>query len=174
VHGLALGVRLDGPGGGEWRVDLDGEGVRVSAADCAPAGAVWVQTVDDWRGALWGEGGGALGRRARAFLAGDRLTSRPPRAALWRGLRVLGRLRGLVRVTVTDGAEGDWAAAIRLGAGPIPEAPTVSIAISAGALDAIDRRESDFVQAFLAGRIRVEGDLGLLLRMNAARRDDGG
>src|SRR5262245_29293550 len=64
---LALGVRLIGDGGGEWVLDLRAGEVAVRAGSRADAAFSYVQTVDDWRGALWGGRGGAVGRMTAAL-----------------------------------------------------------------------------------------------------------
>ena len=64
---VSLGVQLVGEGGGQWVLDLDGGAVRVRAGSRAQAAFSYVQTVDDWRGALWEGRGGAIGRGAAAL-----------------------------------------------------------------------------------------------------------
>src|SRR3989442_1603852 len=64
---LALGVRLVGEDGGEWVLDLRGGDVSVRSGSRADTAFSYVQTVDDWRGALWQGRGGAIGRGAAAL-----------------------------------------------------------------------------------------------------------
>ena len=64
---LALGVQLVGEGGGEWVLDLRGGDVRVRPGSRAETAFSYVQTVEDWRGALWEGRGGAVGRGAAAL-----------------------------------------------------------------------------------------------------------
>src|SRR5688572_16229266 len=64
---VALGVQLIGDGGGEWVLDLQDGAVRVRAGSRAQAAFSYVQTVADWRGALWEGRGGAVGRGVAAL-----------------------------------------------------------------------------------------------------------
>src|SRR4030095_16668027 len=64
---LALGVQLVGADGGEWVFDLRGGDVIVRPGSRADAAFSYVQTVEDWRGALWEGRGGAVGRGAAAL-----------------------------------------------------------------------------------------------------------
>ena len=64
---LALGVQLVGEGGGEWVLELRGGAVSVRAGSREKAAFSYVQSVADWRGALWEGRGGAVGRASAAL-----------------------------------------------------------------------------------------------------------
>lgn len=179
--GLALGVALTGAGGGEWvfRVDDGRLAVERTARDAAVL--TLVASVDDWKGALWGGRGGPVGRGAAALLSG-RLpgalravvsgTEEAPGPAdpswSWlEGLAPLAELRGLVRAVLADETEGDWAVAVQLGPGPIAPQPTVTITLASDDATALERGELDLLTAFMAGRLAVEGDMALLLQIQA-------
>jgi putative sterol carrier protein len=163
---VKLGVKLDGDGGGEWSYQLKGGQLAVSRASTEDAAFTLVQSVDDWRGALWEGRGGAFGKQSQALLqpggAGAGAASAIPGA-----LQQLQMLRGLVRMVVTGGPGGDWAVGFKLGPGPIPDPPTTTLTIGAADADAMERGELDPMQAFMSGRIQIAGDMTLLMQMQA-------
>ena len=83
---LTLGVRLDGPGGGEWLYTLRGGALEVVAGSREAAAFTLIQSVDDWRGALWeGRGAAVSERMLGLLLPGARSASRACCACLiWR------------------------------------------------------------------------------------------
>ena len=169
---VKLGVRLDGQGGGEWVMHLASGTLRVAATSRAETAFTVVQTVEDWRGALWEGRGGAVGQGAAGlFRPGG---ARDARAAAGLGaapnlatLEALRALDGLILVVVTGGEGGDWSVGARLGPGPIPEQPTTTISVSAADAAAMASGELNPLEAFMAGRIRVAGDVALMMQMQA-------
>ena len=63
-NAVKLGVQLDGEGGGEWLFSLVDERLQVERGSRSDAAFSLVQSVEDWRGALWERRGGAIGRQA--------------------------------------------------------------------------------------------------------------
>ena len=134
----------------------------------------YVQSVDDWSGALWSGRGGAIGEAFGRFFrpgsvapegpAGTLGSAPPPQA-----MEMLERLDGSIRLVVTDepGADADWSVTLRLGQGPVPDEPTCSIAITAADATALSRGELDPMQAFMGGKMVVTGDMTLMLQMQA-------
>jgi putative sterol carrier protein len=169
-----LGVKLEGPSGGEWVLVVSGGQVSVAAEPRDAAAFTLVQSVDDWRGALWEGRGGAIGRQAAAlFRPGASLPqagpAAPPTPAALAKMRAL---NGVIRVVVSGGAEGDWRVDFKLGPGAIPAEPTATLTLSATDAQALEdaaeaERASLMLQLFMAGRIRVEGDMGLIMQMQA-------
>lgn len=168
---VALGVQLVGEGGGEWVIDLDGGAVRVRADSREKAAFSYVQTVADWRGALWEGRGGAVGRGAAALFRPGAPEVEAAFGIVGPGipaaLEALGALRGLLHVVVSDGG-GEWRVGLQLGPGEIPSAPTTEVCVSAGDADAMLAGDLKPIEAFMAGRIRVLGDMGLVFQMQAA------
>jgi len=83
----------------------------------------------------------------------------------------LGRLqalRGMIRMIVAGGPGGDWKVNFKLGPGPIPAEPSTTVTISAEDASAMERGELDPMQAFMAGRIQIAGDMALMMQMQAA------
>src|SRR5687768_14116976 len=64
---VELGVQLVGEGGGEWVLELSGGAVRVHSGSREKTAFSYVQSIADWRGALWEGRGGAVGRAAAAL-----------------------------------------------------------------------------------------------------------
>jgi SCP-2 sterol transfer family len=132
-----------------------------------------VQTVEHWRGALWEGRGGAIGRGAAALFhpgapeveAGLALAGG---AAIPAAVAALGELRGLLHVVVTDSC-GDWRVGLQLGPGDIPARPTTEVCVSAADADQMASGALKPIEAFMAGRIRILGDMGLVLQMQAAQ-----
>ncbi|MCP3987170.1 MAG: hypothetical protein GY723_22515, partial [bacterium] len=71
---VKLGVQLEGEGGGEWVVHIDSGQVAVRAESREEAAFTFVQSVVDWRGALWDGQGGAIGKGASMFCRPDAMT----------------------------------------------------------------------------------------------------
>jgi len=165
-------VQLVGQDGGEWVFDLRGGDVFVRPGSRADTAFSYVQTVDDWRGALWEGRGGAIGRGAAALFrpgapeveAGIGLVG----AGIPAAIAALGELRGLLHVVVSDSG-GDWRVGLQLGPGEIPAKPTTEVCVSAADADQMASGELKPIEAFMAGRIRILGDMGLVLQMQAAQ-----
>ena len=164
---VTLAVKLDGPGGGEWSFHLKEGSLTVAPGSTDDAAFTVVQSVDDWRGALWEGRGGAFGKQAQALFtpgagAGAGAGGMSPAA-----LAPLQALRGVIKMVVTGDQGGDWAVAFKLGPGPVPPQPTTTVSISAADAAALERGELDPMQAFMSGRIQVTGDMALLMQMQA-------
>ena len=163
---VTLGVRLEGEGGGEWRFHLKQGELRVAPGATEDAAFTVIQSVADWRGALWEGRGGAFGRQSQALFqpgagAGGGGAIAPS------ALAQLQALRGVIKMVVTGDKGGDWSVAFKLGPGPVPEQPTTTVSVSADDAAALERGELDPMQAFMAGRIQVAGDMTLLMQMQA-------
>jgi len=169
---LALGVQLVGADGGEWVFDLRGGDVIVRPGSRADAAFSYVQTVEDWRGALWEGRGGAVGRGAAALFrpgapeveAGIGLVG----AGIPAAIAALADLRGLLHVVVSDSG-GDWRVGLQLGPGEIPARPTTEVCVSAADVDQMASGELKPIEAFMAGRIRILGDMALVLQIQVAQ-----
>jgi putative sterol carrier protein len=170
---VRLGVELTGEGGGEWVFHVANGAVSVAQAPRAATAFTVRQSVADFRGALWEGRGGAIARQAMSiFRPGERPPARepgslaPPSPA---ALALLGGVVGLIRVVVAGGPGGDWQVEFKLGPGAIPEAPSTTVTIAAEDAEQMERGELNPLDAFMAGRIRIEGDVALLLQLQAAQ-----
>jgi hypothetical protein len=169
---VKLGVRLEGDGGGEWVCHVCQGSMRVERGSREEAAFTVVQSVADWRGALWEGRGGAIGAQARAmFVPGTRPEGRPGQMAAGppspAALQEIAKLNGVIRMVVTGGEGGDWKVDFKLGPGAIPGEPTTTLTLSAADAAAMERGELDPMTAFMSGRLQVAGDMTLMMQMQA-------
>jgi hypothetical protein len=162
-----LGLSLSGKGGGVWTLVLRNKGLEIESGGEAPLTVG--MSAKDWRGALWEERGAAVGGfLAQAFGSGE---SRPSLGAPLRfDIAVLDRLADLdatLRLVVTEGKGGDWSLDVRLGPGPVAGDPQLVLRASAACVDALAAGEQEVLTAIMTGRVRVEGEMSLLLQIQA-------
>lgn len=170
---VKLGIQLAGEGGGEWVLHLVQGRVRVERAPRDEAAFTYVQSVEDWRAALWGGRGGAIGEGAARFfrpgaLAGvqpGQLGAAPTPAALVE----LAKLSGLLRIVVTADEGPPWSVGFKIGPGAVPEQATTTLSLTEADAAALGRGELDPMTAFLSGKMRVEGDMTLMLQVQAVQ-----
>jgi len=170
---LQVGVCLHGDAGGEWVFEVTAGVLAVLPGSRDECAFTFVQTVDDWRGALWEGRGGAIGRQSVALFkpgsqpaaaAPGQMGPGPPNAAALEEMR---KLDGVIRMCVTGAEGGDWAVGFKLGPGPIPEEPTTIVSITAEDAAALESGELDPMQAFMGGKLQVQGDMTLMMQMQA-------
>ena len=104
--------------------------------------------------------------------------SAPVRAEL-HGLAGPPSLEGTVRVDVTGGADGDWTAHARFGGGRLAdlgpgagEGPDVTVTLTFEDARAVLVGDLDPSVAFMQGRMKVAGDMGLVLDLLALAATD--
>jgi hypothetical protein len=168
--GVPLGVRLDGRGGGEWLLQVRDGSLGVDPGSRATAAFSVVQSVEDWRGALWEGRGGAIGRHAaELFRAGGSAASRIGEliGGSAAALAQIQALSALLRVSITDGEGGDWSLGVKLGPGEIPSEATTSVSLRSEDADAMASGELNPLEAFMGGRIQIAGDVTLLMQLQA-------
>jgi len=178
---LKVGVVLQGVAGedegGEWTLHFSAGELGITAGRAEDCEITIVQRVKDWRSALW-EGRPALVADAVAFVvesgpavlrpAGDSARVGNPEA-----LRGLSEIHGLIEAiiavdaNVTNDADDDWRIGIRIGPGPIPDSPQATIRLGAEQADAIRRGDLHPIEALMTGQLRMEGDLGLIIQLQA-------
>ena len=164
---VKLGVKIEGEGGGEWVVHISGGSVKVDETARDAADFTLVQTVEDWRGALWEGRGGVFGQRASALLTTGAVggeNAPPPNPQVVEQLAALG---GLIQITVTEDEAEDWRTGFKLGPGALPDAPTTEIKIAAADAEAMESGALDPMQAFMSGKVQVIGDMALMMQMQA-------
>jgi hypothetical protein len=163
---VKLGVRLDGEGGGEWIFHIERGVLSVAPGSRKEAAFTVVQSVDDWRGALWEGRGGAFGQQATAlFRPGEGNAGQAQLGPA--ALKQLSALNGVIKMVVAGGDGGDWSVAFKLGPGEIPADPTTTVTVAAADAEAMARGELDPMQAFMGGKIQVAGDMALMMQMQA-------
>jgi hypothetical protein len=171
---LQVGVCLHGDAGGEWVFEVKAGVLAVQPGSREECAFTFVQSVEDWRGALWEGRGGAIGRQSVAlFKPGSQAAAAagpgqmgpgPPNAAALEEMR---KLDGVIQMQVTGAEGGDWAVAFKLGPGPIPDDPTTIVSITAEDAAALETGELDPMQAFMGGKLQVQGDMTLMMQMQA-------
>jgi len=170
---IKLGLLLRGAQGGEWTLQLGDGALAIRAGRTDDCEITIVQRVEDWRSALWeGRPGlvsdlvdALLKEGSEGFLRGrvDVASRRAPNT-----LEGLSDIRGLVETVIAgDHGAPDWRLGIQIGVGPIPETPQATIRLGAEQAEAIRRGDLHPVQALIAGELRLEGDLGLILQLQA-------
>jgi hypothetical protein len=167
---IAWGVHLSGDGGGEWLYQLAGGALEVSAGDCDAAAFTLIQSVDDWRGTLWEGRGGVVAAKGLALVQSERVAGLMGAAAAGLDRAFLERLEdldGVLRTVLTDGPGGDWSLGVQFGQGPVPTEATTTVSISHTDADALAAGELAPLEAFLAGRVRVEGDMLLMMQLQS-------
>lgn len=168
-----LGVKLLGESGGEWVVHVTGGDISVAAGSRDDAAFTLVQSVDDWRGALWEGRGGAIGKQAASlFRPTEAPENGPGGVPSPAALAQMRSLDGVIRMVVSGGAGGDWQVDFKLGPGAIPDDPSTTLTLTADDAAALDQASSEergtlLMQFFMAGRIKVEGDMALVMQMQA-------
>lgn len=184
---LRLGIVLRGDSGGEWTLHfIDGE-LGIAATRDPGCDLTVILRVEDWRAALW-EGRPAF--VADAALALLRPGDAGPSASTLslalvpdpRSLDELRKLRGCLEIRVAAPDSGrpssaagdrsgsgreDWRLAIHFGPGPIPASPDATIELGAAQAEAIQRGQLHPLEALMTGELRLEGDLGLILQLQA-------
>jgi hypothetical protein len=169
---VRVGVRLEGEGGGEWVMHVAGGRLAVKSEPRDEAGLSVVQSVADWRGALWEGRGGVIGQGAASLFrpegrAAAEQAGRSLALPALASLTPLHALDGLLRLVVSGGEGGDWSVGVKLGGGAIPEEATTTVTLSAADAQAMASGELNPLEAFMAGRIQLAGDVALMMQIQA-------
>jgi hypothetical protein len=175
--GVVLRGEVDGEEGGEWTLRFSGGELEVVAGRVDDCDVTIVQAVEDWRSAFWEGRPGlvadlvetAIKQGSEALMDRSTATSIRRDAAIQpTALKGLSDLRGLVEAVIAGAeAEPDWRLGILIGPGPIPEAAHATIRLGAEQAEAIRRGDLHPVEALITGQLRLEGDLGLILQLQA-------
>jgi len=168
---------------------VEGE-LGIEAARRADCDLTLVQRVDDWRAVLW-EGRPAFIAEALGFARATESGRRPrppagaPRPAALPDARSLAELRSLrgrlaIRVEAAHGTvasigsgsgpaarEAGWRLDVVLGPGAIPAEPDARVELDAEQAEAIRQGRLHPLEALMSGQLRLEGDLGLILALQA-------
>ncbi len=178
----SVGVRLYGDEGGTWRIRMREGDLSVEAGEFKNAALTLLQSCENWRGALWSGHGGPFGRYAAKLFtprAAEILDEIGNRTSGPLDAKILGPLReinGRVAIVVTGGEGGDWRVDLNFGTGKISDAPNTTISVTAADADALSSGEMKPLEAFMAGRIQVDGDVGFVMQLQGAimQLTDGG
>lgn len=173
---LALGLELTGPEGGEWLLELGGGAATLRSGQRSSAELSLIQSVEDFRGALWEARGAALRARVVEQLPGALVDLEAPSsgrdaARLRRAIAQLAGLDALLRLRITAGAGEAWVLDLRLGPGALPALPAATVTLPLDVAEALIAGGLRPLDALL--RIQVEGDYGLLLAAYGALKGAG-
>lgn len=158
---------------GEWTLRLVEGELSVAAGRNEDCQITIVACIVDWRSALW-EGRPALVAEAVASVfESARARRRLPvglvgsgHAAAHKGLS---EIRGLIEAVIEGDEMGsaDWRVGVLIGPGPVPDSPQATVRLGAKQAEAIRRGELHPLEALITGQLRLEGDLGLILQLQA-------
>ncbi|MCA9770760.1 MAG: SCP2 sterol-binding domain-containing protein [Myxococcales bacterium] len=159
---LSLGIHLEGPGGGDFFLNIDGGALRAESAPSSPPVLKIHQSVEDWSTAVDREG-----TRAFSLLGGAREVPGGLRLNAERVERMRG-LRGSLRITLTHlpGRPKDdtWSVTAAFGDAP-PNPATTTVTLTYAAADELREGTLNPQQAFMAGKIQLSGDMGFAMRL---------
>jgi hypothetical protein len=171
--GVVLRNSEAGDDGGEWTLQFSGGELTIRAERAPDCEITIVQSVADWRSALW-EGrprliADAVASVAAAGPAALRPADDSAGASNPDALKGLSEIQGLMEAIIAgESEEGeDWRVGIQIGPGPIPDSPQATIRLGAEQAEAMRRGELHPVEALITGQLRLEGDLGLIMQLQA-------
>jgi putative sterol carrier protein len=155
-------LRFDvrGPAGGTWYVNLAAGRASAAAAPAHPPFLTVVIEADDFE-PLWREAGDDV----LAFLGGVSGLAQPIRLTRAR-VEQIAAAGGALRFELTG--EGGFALVAHLGESPAEAAPATTIRVDAEAYRALRTGALEPQDAFLAGKIQVEGDMQLAMQLALA------
>ncbi|MFK7898830.1 MAG: SCP2 sterol-binding domain-containing protein [Myxococcota bacterium] len=156
--------------GGAWTLHFASGALAVARDREEACEITVVQNLADWRAALW-EGRPALvADGVSALREGGADALAPPEAGAPRTpaeIKGFSDIQGLIELVISDPAASDWRMGIRVGAGPIPEEPQATILLGAEQAELIRVGDLHPLEALMSGQLRLEGDLGLILQLQA-------
>ncbi len=151
-----IAVELSGEGGGGWTLRVAGGALTVTDGADAAAPIALRQSAQDFRAALWGEGGRPSlvppQIELTAVVTGQ---ARLPTAAL-------ASVKGTLRVEIPGFSGRTWSAEITLGGARTPNA---TVTVDVPTLEAMRAGTLAPAQAFFAGKIAVTGDVPWLMQV---------
>ncbi|MAG29407.1 MAG: hypothetical protein CL908_00770 [Deltaproteobacteria bacterium] len=168
---LRIGLVLRGDEGGEWTLHFVAGELGIASGRHHDAELTVVQRVEDWRTALWegrpGLVADAVARVAESGPEALRPSVAPRGGAEGDPLRGVSDLRGLIELIISERGGEEWRIAVLLGPGAIPETPQATILLGAEQAEAIRSGDLHPLEALITGQLRLEGDLGLILQLQA-------
>jgi hypothetical protein len=129
-----------------------------------------VQRLADWRAALWEGRPALIAESVSALRRGGPDALAPQQAGAPRTpaeIKGFSDIEGLIELIISDAAASDWRMGVRVGAGPIPEEPQATILLGAEQAELIRLGTLHPLEALMSGQLRLEGDLGLILQLQA-------
>ncbi len=156
---MSVAVSLEGPGGGEWLLDVTERALRVRGADEAgPVPQVLMrQPAADWRAAAVGEGDTIVAPPEASPL--DVLFVDPS------SRQMLQTVRGTVRFEIANYNGRTWWMQVKFGPQPEPIEPEATMAIDAADYAAILSSTLSPTEAYFGGKIRLTGNITVAMQL---------
>jgi hypothetical protein len=144
----AMAIKVTGAGGGEWSCGLSAEGLKVESGLREDAVVTLVLSEPNFREAVTGEPPAA-----------DKIP-----ALIRRQLEALRQIQGMIEFRMEDAKSGDFTVRIKF-AGPMKDEPDAGVSLAREDAEAISRGELNPQAAFMSGRMKISGDMMLLMQM---------
>lgn len=160
---ITVAVHLEGPGGGNWILDVQAGILRLRPADAeGPEPLVTlVQPFDDWHAVAVGEEGG--------------IELAPPKTSPLDVLfvdptsrQIMSAVRGTVRFEITGFHGRTWWMQVKFGTQPMADPVDATISIDALTYASILERRLPPPEAYFSGKIHLSGDTGLAMQLGMA------
>ena len=160
---ITVAVLLEGPGGGEWILDVKG-GVLTARTGGEPGPSPLVtmrQTVQDWRALAVGEEGPIDLAPAHASPL-DVLFVDPS------SRQIMASVRGTIRFEVTGYNARTWWMLVKFGPQPEAVRPDATITVDAETYSKMLAQKLAPPEAYFGGKIKLSGDTALALQLGMA------
>ena len=177
--GVVLHSAVDDEGG-DWTLHFTAGELHVLAGRATDCDLTIVQSVSDWRSAIWEGRPALIADGVAALTKSGPAGLRPPGGEAGEGhpeaLKQLSDLEGLIEAVIAgdpdpadvkDGGRVDWRIGVQFGTGPIRDSPDATIQLGTGQAEAIRSGDLHPVEALITGQLRLEGDLGLIIQLQA-------
>ena len=168
---LRVGVVFEGDDGGEWTLHFVEGDLGVRDVRDPEAELTVIQTVEDWRSALWEGRPALIADGVEQIRRGGANELRPPAPADGQPrvdpLKGISDLRGRIEMVIDDAGEARWAVGVLVGPGAVPETPQATITLGAAEAESIRSGALHPLEALISGQLQLDGDLGLILQLQA-------
>ncbi len=160
---FVLAVRVEGDGGGDWSVHISGTEVKVMSGLSENSDVTLVLSRPDFEDAVTGKLDNLLPGMGRLHPGTE--GADPARIAedIRSGTRVLKTFNGTLRFCADD-PERPFNVLIKFG-DKAGDDPDTAITIAQDVLREAGRGETNLVQAFMSGKVKVEGAMDLVMKM---------
>ncbi len=170
---LDVGLVLEGADGGDWTVRFSKGTVAVETARRDDVQITLVQRVQDWQAPLWQGRPRLIADGVDRVRAEGASALRPENAPApspdFDPLKGLTDLRGRIEIVIEGAGDagGDWSLGVHIGGGPVPTTADATLSLGADEAEAIRSGELHPLEALITGRLQLDGDLGLILQLQA-------
>jgi hypothetical protein len=149
---FTLQYHLNGPGGGDWLVAIEG-GRMTARKGSGEANLGFSLSVDDWRDAVLGRGGAAL-----SLIVPPNRPGRPDNSARAK------QLKGTLALDLARDGQDPVRMEMSFNSATTPR---TLIKMKLGDYVAMQEGRLNGQEAFMTGKLKVEGDLGFLMQIAA-------